>query len=101
MENFRIIGLPALRYNINEEATHQYLHYMRTYIMNCNNDYVDLVKAIKNFYKPKEKQRGNEEEGQVDQNVDRTFTLNSPGGWPLEVSLVFLFCYFSLSQKTG
>jgi hypothetical protein len=85
VEKLRIIGLPCIKYNINEETTQQYLHYKRAYTLKCNDDYVDLSKFIKEFYKTKDKRKGNDEEGAVDQNVDRTFTLSSPGGWPLEV----------------
>jgi len=55
---------------------------MRNYIHKCANDYIDLTKAITDFYQPKKKDKNEEE---IDRNVDKSYTLNCPGGWPLQV----------------
>jgi hypothetical protein len=71
--------------------TDHHVTYMREYVINLSNEYVDFSKQLRAFYKPKRKAKGEEGDepeddgGMLYDPAMSAIKMRSPGLWPLEM----------------
>lgn len=106
-----IIGLPRLSFR-RDEATQDYVAYMHAYVTNMSNLRAEFMRALKDYYKPREKEAKKDgkkdgkfntvaEPGEEGEDVEETYTLyrlDCAGGWPLQRSADREYSRFGLPR---
>lgn len=101
LEGLDIIGLPRISFR-RDEPTQDFVAYMHAYVTNLSNLRAEFMRALKDYYKPKEREGKKDgakkdarpapaaaaaEPGEEDEESEESFTLyqlDCPGGWPLQ-----------------
>ena len=95
LDRLDIIGLPSLTFQ-RDEVTQDYMAYLHAYVTNTSNLRAEFMKALKDYTKPREKEKKDgkskdkagevPDQGDEDAEGESTFTvykLDCAGGWPL------------------
>lgn len=83
LEGLDIIGLPRLPFK-RDEVTQDYMNYMHAYVNNLSNERAGLMRALKDFNKPKGKDRECDDDDDGGDALMAVFDLPCVGAWPLE-----------------